>query len=141
MTGSEHRSYNNTLHFSVRPVVVVSIDVWRYRIGCFVMLKALSVYTVNGMALTFCNLLLSICIVLFTLLTLYCIGVNPGPFTWGSQCSENRQTRQGTARGHGSVSNNSNSPTEQNEPEIASQSILQPGLSSNSKSSINIQQN
>ena len=79
--------------------------------------------------------------VLFMLLALYCIGVNPGPFTWGSQGCENRQTRQGTARGHGSVSNNSNFPTEQNEPEIIFQRIVQPGLSSNSKSSINIQQN
>ena len=74
------------------------------------------------------------------LLALYCIGVNPGPFTWGSQGCENRQRRQGT-RSDGSVSYNSNFPTEQNEPEVVSQSILQPGLSSNSKSSVNIQQN
>ena len=103
--------------------------------------KALSVFIVSGIALSFCRLLLSICIVLFILLALYCIGVNQGPFTWGSQGSENRQTRQGTAKGHESVSNNSNFPTEQNEPEIASQSIFQPGLSSNSQGFINIQQN
>ena len=83
--------------------------------------------------LSFCRLSLSTHMVLFMLLALYCIGVNQGPFTWGSQGSENRQTRRGTAGGHESASNNSTFPTEQNEPEIPSQSIFQPGLSSNSK--------
>ena len=68
----------------------------------------------SGIALSFCRLSLSICIVfvyavspiLYWSQSLYCIGVNQGPFTWGSQGRENRQTRQGTARGRGSVSNN-----------------------------------
>ena len=123
MIGSEHRSYNNTLDFLVRPVMVVGIDVWRDRIGCFVMPKTRSVSTVRGIALSCCRLSLSICIVLVMLLALYCIEVNPGPSTWDSLGSENTQTRQGTVRGHGSVSKNSNFPTEQCEPEIASQSI------------------
>ena len=53
--------------------------------------KALSVSTVSGIALSCCRLSLSTRIVLFMPLALYCIGVNPGPFTWGFQGNENTQ--------------------------------------------------